>query len=238
MKTLVFLTAYNEEKTIGDVLDRLIAVTGDIDHPTEILVVDDGSEDSTAAIAATREVTLIEHPRNLGPGAATQTGYKYAVRKGFDVTVRMDADGQHLPEEVPKLLDPIADDEADIVIGSRYKSETGYETSTVRDSGIRFYSWLVSFVTGHRVYDITSGFRAVRIEMGEHHAENLPRGIIAIDRGLREGLSEHRIKEVPVKMEQREHGRSYLKARRLVAYPLYPAYSFVGTLLQWNRNRQ
>lgn len=233
MKVLMFLTAYNEEKTVGDVLDRLQTVAGELDHEVEILVVDDGSEDDTMRIASERNVTTITHPRNLGPGAATQTGYKYATRNGFNVTVRMDADGQHRPEDVPKLLAPIENGESDIVIGSRYKTETGYETSLVRNFGITFYSWLISLVTGTQVYDITSGFRAVRIDVGRRHAENLPEGIIAIDRGLREGLSRHRIQEVPVTMNQREYGSSYLDVNTLLLYPMYSTYSFVRTLLNW-----
>lgn len=234
MNVLVFLTAYNEEKTIGDVLDGLEEVATTVDHPLDVLVVDDGSADDTGRVAEERGVTTIRHPRNLGPGAATQTAYKYAVCEGYDVTVRMDADGQHRPADVPKLLEPIEADEADVVIGSRYVTEAGYETPLVRDAGIRFYSRLVSAVTGERVHDITSGFRAVRIEMGRRHAENLPSGIIAIDRGLREGLSSYRVTEVPVTMRQREHGSSYLNANRLFRYPLYSTYSFISTLLHWN----
>jgi len=235
MKVLVFMTAYNEEATIGEVLDQLSVVIRDSKHHIDVLVVDDGSEDETADRAAERDVILVVHPRNLGPGTATRTGYKYAVRNGYDVTVRMDADGQHRPEDISRLLEPIVDGEADIVIGSRYKRETDYETSVVRNVGIRLYSWLISLITGKRVYDITSGFRAVRIEMGERHADSLPQGIIAINRGLREGLSEYRIKEVPVEMDEREHGQSYLSFGRLVKYPLYAAYSFVMTLLRVNK---
>jgi len=236
MRVLVFMTAYNEEVTIGDVLDRLLSVREASDHDIDVLVVDDGSEDETPVHAEERDVVLVKHPRNLGPGAATRTGYKYAVRHDYDVTVRMDADGQHRPEDIPKLLTPIANAEADIVIGSRYRRETEYETSIVRNVGIRFYSWLISAITGDRVYDITSGFRAVRIGMGREHAQNLPRGIIAINRGLREGLSAYRVKEVAVEMEERQYGNSYLNFGRIVKYPLYAAYSFVMTLLR-SKNR-
>lgn len=235
MRILIFLTAYNEAKTVGDVLNRIDGVREDLDCESDVLVVDDGSDDATAGIAADRGAIVVEHPRNLGPGAATQTGYKYAVRQGYDVTVRIDADGQHRPEDIPKLLEPVFAGEADIAVGSRYKAETDYETTAVRNVGIRFFSWLISLITGNRVFDITSGFRAVRIEMGADHADNLPRGIIAIERGLREGLSDHRIVEVPVTMEQREYGTSYLSFGRLVKYPLYAAYSFVISLIRVSR---
>jgi glycosyltransferase involved in cell wall biosynthesis len=235
MRLLVFMTAYNEENTIRDVLERLVDTLGDIDADVDILVVDDGSSDATPEIARQYPVKLVVHPTNLGPGAATQTGYEYAVRNRYEYTVRMDADGQHRPEDIPKLLKPIRSDEADIVIGSRYKRDTGYETSAVRDIGIRFYSWVISAITGDRVYDLTSGFRAVDIRVGKRHAEELPKGIIAINRGIREGLSEYRIVEVPVTMEQREHGNSYLSMERLAKYPLYSIYSFINALFKHNR---
>lgn len=235
MKLLVFMTAYNEEKTIGDVLERVLDTVESLDAEVDVLVVDDGSTDTTREVTRRYPVELVVHPTNLGPGAATQTGYQYAVRNGYDYTVRMDADGQHRPEDIPKLLAPIQNDEADIVIGSRYKRETGYETSAVRDIGIRFYSWLISAVTGDRVYDLTSGFRAVDIEVGKQHAEKLPTGIIAINRGIREGLSEYRIAEVPVAMEQREHGKSYLSVERIATYPVYSVYSFINALFSHNK---
>jgi len=235
MRLLVFTTAYNEEHTIGDVLERLLDTLADIDAEADILVVDDGSVDSTAEIVRQYPVELVVHPTNLGPGVATRTGYEYAARNNYDCTVRMDADGQHRPEEIPKLLAPIQNDEADIVIGSRYMRDTGYETSAVRDVGIRFYSWMISVITGDRVYDLTSGFRAVDIKVGEQHAEKLPQGIIAINRGIREGLSDHRIKEVPVEMNQREYGNSYLSMERLAKYPLYSIYSLINALFRHNR---
>lgn len=235
MRLLVFMTAYNEENTIRDVLERLVDTLEDIDADVDILVVDDGSSDATPEIARQYPVKLVVHPTNLGPGAATQTGYEYAVRNRYEYTVRMDADGQHRPEDIPKLLKPIRSDEADIVIGSRYKRDTGYETSAVRDIGIRFYSWVISATTGDRVYDLTSGFRAVDIRVGKRHAEELPKGIIAINRGIREGLSEYRIVEVPVTMEQREHGNSYLSMERIAKYPLYSIYSFINALFKHNR---
>ncbi len=235
MKLLVFTTAYNEEHTIGGVIDRLLDTVEAVDAETDVLVVDDGSDDSTADIVRQYPVELVVHPTNLGPGVATRTGYEYAVRNNYDYTVRMDADGQHRPEEIPKLLEPIQNDEAEIVIGSRYKRNTGYETSAVRDIGIRFYSWAISALTGSRVYDLTSGFRALDIEVGKQHAKKLPQGIIAINRGIREGLSDYRIKEVPVTMDQRTYGNSYLSVERLAKYPLYSVYSLINALLRHNK---
>lgn len=235
MKLLVFIIAYNEKKTIGDILGRILETCNGSDIDADILVVDDCSTDMTRDVVREYPVELIVHPKNLGPGAATRTGYEYAVRNGYDYTVHMDADGQHRPEDIPKLLVPLQENEADIVIGSRYKCETGYETSAVRDVGIRFYSRLISAITGDRVYDLTSGFRAVDIEVAKQHAEELPTGIVAINRGLREGLSEYRITEVPVTMKEREYGNSYLSIERIVAYPVYSVYSFITALLKYKQ---
>lgn len=236
---LIFLTAYNEEETIETVLDDLFGVKEKLEretgHNVDILVIDDGSTDQTLQYVRERDVFVIPHPKNLGPGAATQTGYKFAVRNGYNVTVRMDADGQHPPQKVPKLLEPVLDNRADIVIGSRFKSADGYKPALLRRTGISFYSKIISILTGESITDITSGFRATGIDVGKKHAQNLPHGIVAIDRGIREGLSGFRIDEVPVEMEQRDHGDSYLSVRRLAVYPLVSVYSMINAL--WKTSR-
>lgn len=230
MKILIFTTAYNEEDTIGDILDRIFEVKAEIPHVIDVLVVDDGSQDYTSTIAAKRDVKIIKHPRNLGPGIATRRGYYYALENGYDATVRLDADGQHRPEDIPKILQPILNDDADISIGSRYIDDVNYTTTYTRDIGIRFFSWFISLITRNRVYDITSGFRAVKIEVAEEHAKHLSSGIAAINRGIREGFGPYEITEVPVEMDQRKYGQSYLNKKRLIIYPIYSIYSLIITL--------
>lgn len=235
-RVLVFTTAYNEARTIGTLLDKLQKQMNEFEeessHIADILVIDDCSNDNTYDVVQKYDVQTVRHPRNLGPGAATRTGYKYAVRNGYDITVRMDADGQHRPDDVPKLLDPVLADDADIVIGSRFLSPSGYDPSALRYSGIMFYSKLVSVITEVTITDVTSGFRAANIKVGREHAENMPNGIIAIDRGLREGLGGYRIVERPVRMRERKHGESYLDMMRLAKYPVYAMYSLLITLFR------
>ncbi|EHR79127.1 glycosyl transferase [Thermococcus litoralis DSM 5473] len=113
MKTLIIIPAYNEELTIGSVV-ALAKKYGDV------LVVDDGSKDRTSEIAQKAGAIVIRHEVNKGKGAALKTGFGYALANGYDVIVTIDADGQHNPDEIPLLLKPILEGEADLVIGSRY----------------------------------------------------------------------------------------------------------------------
>jgi glycosyltransferase involved in cell wall biosynthesis len=237
---LIFLPAYNEEHVIGDVLDRVIKISNKLEDEAggnfDVLLIDDGSSDKSLEEARQRDVLILPHPRNLGPGVAAQSGYKFAVRNGYDMTVRLDADGQHPPEEIPKLVHPVLSGDADVAVGNRFKLEDSYDPRGVRRIGIMFYSRLVSLLTGDDLSDVTSGFRAARIEVGQDHARELRKSMNAIDRGLREGLRDFEVQEISVRMEVREHGTSYLTAHRLAIYPLVSIYAVISAL--WRSDEQ
>ncbi|HDK41054.1 MAG TPA: glycosyltransferase family 2 protein, partial [Nitrospirae bacterium] len=134
-ETLVIIPAYNEEKVIGSVLEG-IKKTGPV---YDILVVDDGSSDRTAEMARESGVKVISHLFNLGYGAALQTGYKYALRKGYDTIVQLDGDGQHDPAYISALLDAINSNEADVVLGSRFLDEGVYDIPFIRKTGMKVF---------------------------------------------------------------------------------------------------
>ncbi len=156
MKGLIVIPAYQEEARIGSVLSSIRQSAPSSDN----LVVDDGSQDGTAEIARVSGVQVLRHPFNLGYGAALQTGYKHAVRHGYDLVVQMDADGQHDPREIPALLLPLERNEADLVVGSRFLEDTGYSMGLARGLGRRLFHWLAS-LAGMAVTDPTSGFQAL-----------------------------------------------------------------------------
>ena len=158
----------------------------------EIIVVNDGSTDNTANIAK-RYGNVITHPVNMGPGVVVQTGYKYAIRNKFDYIVRLDSDGQHNPKYIPKLLEPILKDEADVVIGSRYLHDDEYDTTFTRHLGIRFFSYIASCVMGMKITDVTSGFRALKKEVAESVVDTFPSGIIALEITIRKAFKGFRI---------------------------------------------
>ncbi len=156
MRTIAIVPARNEAECIGGVVAGIKA----FDASFEVLVVDDGSTDRTAALARRSGARVVSLPFNLGIGGAVQTGFKLAYDEGFDVVVRLDGDGQHIAEELPKLITPIREGAADIVVGSRFAGATEYRPPFARRMGIKLFAGVVSLLTRQRVTDTTSGFQA------------------------------------------------------------------------------
>jgi glycosyltransferase involved in cell wall biosynthesis len=156
-RILVLIPAYNESPRIGRVVRDLAA----LEPKPDILVIDDGSADGTADAARAAGARAVSHPFNLGYGAALQTGYRYALAREYDLVVQMDGDGQHPAAFVPSLLQPLLDDRADVVIGSRFLGGDSYPVPWPRRVGIRLFRALARVAVGQRVRDVTSGFQAV-----------------------------------------------------------------------------
>jgi hypothetical protein len=150
------IPAYNEAPRLPALLAAIAAQA----LPLEIAIVDDGSHDGTGDVAARAGATVLRHPFNLGYGAGLQTGYKYALQTGAPWVVQMDADGQHDPRDVSRLLEPIRLGNCDLVIGSRFLEPTGYVMDPLRQLGRRFFIVLAR-AFGFRVTDPTSGFQAL-----------------------------------------------------------------------------
>ncbi|GAA0719348.1 glycosyltransferase family 2 protein [Clostridium malenominatum] len=214
MKVMVVIPAYNEEKNIFKV------VQGVKDHYPEvdIVVINDGSRDNTGLEAERAGAFVINLTQNLGIGGAVQTGYIYANRKDYDVVIQIDGDGQHNPKDLSKMIDAIAKDEVDMVIGSRFVKKTDYESSSIRKVGINFLSRFVSFVCKRDFYDTTSGYRAVNKKVIELFLWYYPRDypevetiVYALKRGVR-------IKEVSVDMDKRQGGKSSITPLKSVYY--------------------
>ena len=153
---LLVIPAYNESASIERVLAHITAA----DTGCEIVVVNDGSRDDTAELAAGCGAVVLSHPFNLGYGAALQTGYKYALQRGADILVQMDADGQHDATEVRELMEPVLRDEFDLVVGSRFLEENDYEMQRLRRIGRQVFISLARLL-GLSVSDPTSGFQVM-----------------------------------------------------------------------------
>lgn len=162
----IIIPAYREAAIIGDVVRRIHAVMQADGRPYEILVVDDGSEDETAARAAEAGADTISHPYNIGNGAAVKTGIRHA--RG-DFLVMLDGDGQHAPEDIPRLLEKL--DRYDLVVGARTRDS---ESQIHRDLANRIYNWLASYVCGRKIEDLTSGFRAMHGDLARGFVYLLP----------------------------------------------------------------
>jgi hypothetical protein len=203
-KVAVVIPAYNEADNIGHVLDLMPSEVCGV--PIETLVVDDGSRDGTSDVAAEHGALAARHVTNRGGGAALRTGYRLMVESGAEIVVTLDADGQHLPSEMERLVKPVLDGEVDVAHGSRV---LGHAESNhfARELGIVFFNRLVSFITRTHVTDCSNGYRAVRtavlpqlvLRQEQFHTSEFM--IEAIKRGIP-------AKEVPITVEQRLHGHS------------------------------
>jgi len=225
-KVAVVVPAYNEAESVGDVIRQIPPeVCGE---PTAVLVVDDGSRDDTSEEAAKAGAIVARHVINRGGGAALRTGYRLMAESGALVVVTLDADGQHLPSEMERLVKPVLDDEVDVAHGSRVLGSAD-PNSRSREFGIVFFNNLVSFITRTRVSDCSNGYRAVRttvlpqlvLRQEQFHTSEFL--IEAIKRGIP-------AKEVPVTVAKRIHGHS--KKPAVMRYGLGFANAIVRTWLR------
>jgi glycosyltransferase involved in cell wall biosynthesis len=216
MRVLVIIAAYNEEENIENTVRHLKECCPSCDY----LVVNDGSTDSTERVCVRNGFEYVSLPTNLGIGGAIQTGYRYALQNGYDVAVQMDGDGQHDPAYLETVLGPIAEGKADYVIGSRFvaKRGEGFQSSAARRTGIRFLSGLIRLCCGVRIYDVTSGFRAVGRSCIAEFAACYPTDYPEPEAIINAVLRGERLVEVPVVMKAREHGVSSINVGRSVYY--------------------
>ena len=217
-RRIAIVPARNEAAAIGGVLDELRA----FDPAIDVVVVDDGSTDRTAALATAHGAAVVRLPFNLGIGGAVQTGFKYALEHGYDVAVRLDGDGQHIPAELPKLLGPVERGEADIVVGSRFLEggDGEYRPPIARRAGIRFFARIVSVLVKQRVTDTTSGFQALNLKGIALFAADYPHDYPEVEATVMVVKNRLRLVEVPTAMREREHGTSHINALRSVYYVL------------------
>lgn len=214
-KCLVIIPAYNEQDNIGDLIKNIKSLESDY---LDILVVNDKSTDNTADICEREGVMVINLPCNLGIGGAVQTGYKYAYQHKYMFAIQVDGDGQHNPEDIIKVVSPLYNDEADIVIGSRYINNEGFQSTKLRRVGIRYFSKLLFVLLGQNVTDPTSGFRGCNYNVIRLFAERYPidypepESIVTVKR------NGYRLKEVPVIMKERKGGISSIRSFRSIYY--------------------
>lgn len=213
-KILVIIPAFNEEDTIASVITDVQTSVPE----AAILVVNDGSRDSTAAIARSLGVVTLTHPYNLGIGATMQTGYKYAKIYGFQVAVQVDGDGQHRADQIRKLVEPIVYGAAQMTIGSRFLDESGYKPSLARSAGMAIFSKIVSTVLREKITDTTSGFRASGRDVIAYFCGNYPDDYPEVEALILLHKKGFRIMEVPVLMAERAGGRSSITPTKSVIY--------------------
>ena len=214
VRRIAIVPAYNEEGNLGRLLGELRL----LDPALEVVVVSDGSTDRTAEVAAAAGAHVVRLPFNLGIGGAVQTGFRFAWEGGYDLAVRLDGDGQHDPAQLRAVVAPVVAGEADLAIGSRFLVAGGYRSSAARRAGIRVLARVVSWIAHQRLTDTTSGFQALNRRAVRLFAADLPRDYPEVEglvMALRHGL---RVREVPVTMRERAHGRSSIGTLASIYY--------------------
>jgi glycosyltransferase involved in cell wall biosynthesis len=213
---LAVVPALDEEATV----EAVIAEIRRAEPGMAIVVVDDGSTDRTVELARLAGVTVLELPYNLGIGGAVQTGFRYALEEGFDIVVQVDADGQHDPGELERLLPPLLEERADVVIGSRFADRgTDAQATGLRRLAMHAFGVVVSAAIGQRVRDTSSSFRALNRRAVAFCAAEYPHGFLeTIEVTALLAHQGFRLVEVPVTMRPRGAGRSSLGVLRTLAY--------------------
>lgn len=233
MKVLVIIPAYNEEKSIEKVVENLINNYPQYDY----LIVNDGSTDRTEEICREKNYNFVTLPVNLGIGGGVQTGYIYAVKNDYDIAIQTDGDGQHNPEYIEKLIEPIVKGEADMTIGSRFIEKEGFQTSFMRRMGINIIKGVIKMCCGVTIKDNTSGFRASSKELTKYFSENYAQDYPEPEAIVTSVLNGYTVKEVPVVMNEREEGVSSINAAKSVYYMIKVSLALMIHRLGYQKKR-
>jgi len=233
--TLVFIPAWNEERSLPAVLTELRGALPDAD----VVVVDDGSTDKTAAVARTDGAAVVSFPENCGLPAAVAAGYAYAAEHGYRFCGRVDADGQHVAAELGRLLELVRSGACDVAVGSRFVSGGGYAerryvATPARALGHFFLRRLMRWRLGRPLLDATSGLYAVNERALPLLAEPFEAGAPEVEALIRLADAGLRIEEVPVDMRERAGGASKLRGRKALLLVL----TVVGTVVFARRRRR
>ena len=219
-KIILVIPAYNEEESILNTYKTVEDYNKKNKTNYDVIVINDGSKDNTRLVLEENNIPHINLICNLGIGGAVQTGYKYAKENGYDIAIQFDGDGQHDVNYVKDIIKPIINNEANMVIGSRFiqKDKEGFKSSAARRLGIKIISFFIKLKTKMKVYDVTSGFRAIDTNLldlfTEYYPAEYPEPISTVN-AISKG---YKISEVPVVMKEREKGKSSISSWKNVYY--------------------
>lgn len=215
-KILVIIPAFNERDSILKVVNSLKGLSIDVDY----IVINDCSTDDTKDILEKNSLNYLDLPVNLGIGGAVQSGYKFAQEMDCDIAIQIDGDGQHNPEYISQLIQPILDGNADACIGSRFLKKEGFQSSILRRLGINLLSGCISLFYGQKIYDVTSGFRAVNRSLIKIYANDYAQDYPEPEALVTAIIHNQRIIEVPVQMRERLGGTSSIHSFKSIYYML------------------
>ena len=227
-KILIIIPAYNEEASILKTCKEIYEYNSKYKTNYDILVINDCSTDSTLKICKGNDIPVISLVHNLGIGGAVQTGYKYAYEYNYDIAIQYDGDGQHDVSYVNNIIEPIIKGKADFVIGSRFVGNISkFKTTGARRAGIKVISFFIKLVSGIKVYDTTSGFRACNKEIISYFANNYPLEYPEPITTVELAKKKYRIEEVAVNMRERTGGKSSIHTWKNIYYMLNVCLSII-----------
>jgi glycosyltransferase involved in cell wall biosynthesis len=229
MKSLVIIPAFNESESIVQLLRSIKKFKKKFD----ILVINDCSTDDTSELVKMEGIKIIDLPINLGIGGAVQTGYLYAFNHDYDIAVQLDGDNQHKPEFLKDLIKPIQEKKADIVIGSRFIQNEGFQSTAMRKIGIKYFQYLIRLLTSSKITDPTSGFRAcnkrIVSEFVQYYPIDFPEAesIVSIKR------KGYAVIEIPVVMNERRGGISSIRSLNSLYYIIKVTLAILIDKIKW-----
>jgi len=224
MKICAIIPACNEAATVGEIIRRTK------EYVIDIWVIDNGSTDDTAEIARHNGARIIPYPDKRGYGAAQYAGHMFAIKEGYEYILQLDADGQHDPKYIPKLIAAMRDGDYDIVLGSRFLGGNSNNVSFIRKSGIFFFSTLVSILGHTTITDITSGYKVYKVSGLKklHKPSDINPAVEQMMEIAKKGM---KIGEVPIEMPLRDMGTSHLSLIRFTIYPFRGLWGIIKVML-------
>lgn len=231
MEKLIIIPAYNESSNIVNTIRTIESDAPDFDY----IIIDDCSTDNTLAICQKQGFNVISLPINLGIGGAVQTGYHYAQRCGYDVAVQVDGDGQHNPCYLEKMVEVLVQSSVNMVIGSRFITKEGFQSSFARRIGIKYFTWLIALLTGKKITDATSGLRLIDRSLIERFANHYPDDYPEPETVVDVLVSHFKVKEIPVVMNERQGGVSSISLTKSVYYMIKVTLAILVVRLKGNR---
>lgn len=232
MKIAAIVPAYNEEKSITAVVNDILQTAQSQSLSITVIVVNDCSLDSTSEIISKLNCVALNLPVNLGIGGAVQTGFKYAFENGFDYAIQIDGDGQHPASEIPKLINAAKENNLDVVIGSRFISKEGFQSSAIRRFGINYFKWLNRFLVGITINDSTSGLRLINKKTLEIVSEYYPDEYPEPEAIILYSLNKLKIGEVSVNMKERQGGVSSISSVSSIYYMFKVTLAIIYTFIR------
>jgi glycosyltransferase involved in cell wall biosynthesis len=232
LKIAAIIPAFNEANSISDVVNEIHLTAKQCGLTIVPVVINDCSTDETAQIIDVLECIALHLPVNVGIGGAVQTGFKYAFENGFDYAVQVDGDGQHPAQFIPVLYKAMHAEDLDVVIGSRYISKKGFQSSVARRTGINYFRWLNKVLTGIEVADSTSGFRMVNRKVLEIVTEYYPDEYPEPEAIVLYKKFNFRVGEVAVEMRERQGGKSSINTFSALYYMMKVTIAIIFTFIR------